>query len=104
MTASYDSDTEHEEGAKEGLQRSARYPLYVTEKELRRRLGLSEVVWRKAVKELERAGLPKRNPLMAGKRYWPAVQEFLLEYEKQGNIRPTSSGEKKPEANWDAVR
>jgi hypothetical protein len=51
--------------------------LYVSDEELRQRLGVGEDALRVAVKQLERNGFPKKDPLFSKKRYWPAVKAFL---------------------------
>lgn len=51
--------------------------LYVSDDELRRRLGVGEDTLRVAIKQLEHNGFPKKDPLFGKKRYWPAVQAFL---------------------------
>jgi hypothetical protein len=37
-------------------------------------------IWRDAATILERNGLPKRDPLMCNRRLWPAVKEWLDQY------------------------
>jgi len=51
--------------------------LYVSDDEIRQRLGVGEDTLRVAIKQLERNGFPKKDPLFGKKRYWPAVQAFL---------------------------
>lgn len=51
-------------------------PLYVTEAEIARRLGISPRKWAEAARTLGRQGLPPQEYLF-GKRYWPAVKAFL---------------------------
>lgn len=53
-------------------------PLYLSDAELVKRLGIGEKTGRVAFRELERArGFPQKDPLFADKRYWPAVKAFL---------------------------
>lgn len=53
-------------------------PLFVSDTELIRRLGVGEKTARVAIRELERnRGFPKKDALFADKRYWPAVKAFL---------------------------
>jgi len=49
-----------------------RQGLFPCEAEIARRLSQSEKRWRGIVRQLEREGLPKIDPLMGG-RFWPAV-------------------------------
>src|SRR5262249_8429825 len=48
--------------------------LFVTEKEMCRRIGVSVQTGRIA---LERQGFPRKQPLFGNRRYWPAVRHFL---------------------------
>lgn len=59
--------------------------LYLPEREVAKRLGMSEDRWRMARKVLESDGLPPRNPLMGG-RYWPAVKAFFDRREGLGSL------------------
>lgn len=52
-------------------------PLFLTEAEIARRTGVSARQWRAAAHALEKQGLPKRDPLFAKRRHWPAVRDFL---------------------------
>lgn len=49
--------------------------LFPCEAEIARRLSQDPAAWPSKAIVLERAGLPKIDPLM-GARYWPAVQAF----------------------------
>jgi hypothetical protein len=51
--------------------------LYLTEGEIAARVGMSERDWEAAARVLERAGLPKGDPVFNGRRYWPAVKAYL---------------------------
>lgn len=51
--------------------------LYKTDREIARLVGVGEKRWRANAVVLERAGLPKRDPLFSDRRYWPAVKAFL---------------------------
>jgi hypothetical protein len=53
-----------------------RQGLFPCEAEIARRLSQSEKRWRGIVRQLEREGLPKIDPLMGG-RFWPAVVAFF---------------------------
>lgn len=60
-------------------------PLYPSEERIVREIfgeATSELkkIWREAVPILERNGLPKKNPLFGGRRYWPAVENWLKWY------------------------
>lgn len=53
-------------------------PLYVSDAEIVRRLGVSPKTAGRAIASLEaHQGFPPRDNLFAGKRYWPAVKAFL---------------------------
>lgn len=51
--------------------------LYLTDAELRRRLGIPDKAFRQVLPELERRGFPKKQPLFGNRRYWPKVKEYL---------------------------
>lgn len=51
--------------------------LFVSDKELFRRLGVGPTTGRVAVRTLEAQGFPRKQPLFCNKRYWPAVRHFL---------------------------
>ena len=51
--------------------------LYKTDTEIAARLGVSIDLWRANAVVLEKSGLPKRDPMFARKRYWPAVRAFF---------------------------
>jgi len=53
-----------------------RQGLFPCEGEIARRLSQSEKRWRQIVRQLEREGLPKIDPIMGG-RFWPAVVAFF---------------------------
>lgn len=53
-----------------------RQGLFPCEAEIARRLSQSARRWRGIVRQLERDGLPKVDPLM-GARFWPAVVAFF---------------------------
>jgi hypothetical protein len=50
--------------------------LFLCEAELARRLGIGERRWRQMVPQLEREGLPRKDPAI-GRRFWPAVETFF---------------------------
>lgn len=53
--------------------------LWITDDEMRQRLGLDDVDGRAAIQELDRQGvLPQKWPLFGNKRWWPAVLNFFL--------------------------
>ena len=60
-----------------GLLRGSEYPLYLSEKQIAARVGVGLRTWSIAASALEKAGLPKGDPLFCRRRYWPAVKEFL---------------------------
>ncbi|HZV05539.1 MAG TPA: hypothetical protein VE999_10690 [Gemmataceae bacterium] len=51
--------------------------LFVSDKELFRRLGVGPTTGRVAVRTLESQGFPRKQPLFGNRRYWPAVRHFL---------------------------
>jgi hypothetical protein len=54
--------------------------LFVTDAELIRRLGVPEKKARQALRMLDqerRSGFPQKSAFWSGRRYWPAVREFL---------------------------
>jgi hypothetical protein len=53
-----------------------RQGLFPCEAEVARRLSQSEKRWRQIVRQLEREGIPKIEPVMGG-RFWPAVVVFF---------------------------
>jgi hypothetical protein len=58
--------------------------LYLTERAIAKRIGVGLKTWRAAAYVLEKAGLPTGDPLFCGRRYWPAVKEFLDRRNKFG--------------------
>ncbi len=52
--------------------------LYLTDAELIRRLGVPEKTLRPLLPGLEKNyGFPPKSPLFGGRRYWPAVKNWL---------------------------
>lgn len=52
--------------------------LYLTDAELIRRLGVPERIMRPMLPSLERKyGFPQKDPFFGGRRYWPAVKQWL---------------------------
>ena len=76
-----------------------RQGLFPCEAEIARRLSQSEKRWREIARQLERAGLPKIDPVMGG-RFWPAVVAFFRAQHGLGNIIPS---EPDGEEHWDAA-
>ncbi len=77
---------------------SGDYPLYLSEGATAARVGVHIGKWREIARVLERDGLPKRNPLFAGKRYWPSVRAFLDAFEGIGqHVHVGQQGKE----NWD---
>lgn len=77
-------------------------PLYMTEGEIAAALRMSAPTWRKTALRLESEGFPRRDPLFANRRYWPACKAFL---DERHGLNPDSSnyGDSSVEAmeNWD---
>jgi len=62
-------------------------PLFMTDEEIAPRIAskLTAIESKAMAIIYERHGLPKRDPLMGGRRYWPAVVRFFeLQYGIQG--------------------
>lgn len=75
--------------------------MYLSDTEIRERLNIPERRWRPAVEHFERQGFPKVDPLI-GKRYWPAVETWLLQrYSVDATLRNPDPEE---EENWDALK
>ena len=51
--------------------------LFLTEGEIALRVGVSALDWQAAAHVLERSGLPRPDPLLGQRRYWPSVRAFL---------------------------
>ena len=52
--------------------------IYLTDKQIASRLGLSPNKWESIAPVLEREGAPRRDALFDDKRCWPALLEFLV--------------------------
>lgn len=62
--------------------------LYLTDAELIRRLGVPEKTLRPLLPGLEKNyGFPAKSPLFGGRRYWPAVKNWL---DKHNGLRVDS--------------
>jgi hypothetical protein len=72
---------------------------FLTDAQIAGRWGVCDKTARRAMKALERAGgFPKKDPLFGGKRYWPAVDDFMRR--RAGlSIAPVSTADGKE--NWD---
>lgn len=60
-------------------------PLYMTDAEIIRRMGVPEKVARQTIRALDampRSTFPKKNPLWGGRRHWPSVRAYLENHEK----------------------
>ena len=75
--------------------------MYLTDTEIRERLNIPEKRWSPAVQHFERQGFPRRDPLV-GKRYWPAVEVWLLKRYSDGF--PLRNAEPEEMENWDALK
>ena len=65
-------------------------PLYLTDAQIGRRLGLSAAATARVLAELDRQRwdrrkFPQPDPLFEGKRFWPAVEQWFLDY---NGVRP----------------
>ena len=54
--------------------------LYITDAELIRRLGVPEKIGRAVIQELDakKTGFPPKQKLWGNRRFWPAVEAYLL--------------------------
>jgi hypothetical protein len=78
-------------------------PLYATDDEIAELvLGSKAYRWPNIVRQLERDGLPARNHLIAGLRYFPAVIAFFDVREGVRTAEGDDPVEDGPE-NWDPV-
>ena len=75
--------------------------MFLTDTEIRERLNIPEKRWRPVVQHFERQGFPRVDPLI-GKRYWPAVETWLLQRYAGGPLPRTPEPEE--EENWDALK
>lgn len=62
--------------------------LFPCETEIARRLSQTLPEWKAKAAILERAGLPRIDPLMGG-RFWPAVEEYWRRRYSLSNIEPS---------------
>ncbi|MAU94680.1 MAG: winged helix-turn-helix domain-containing protein [Fulvimarina sp.] len=53
------------------------FPLFVTDAQAAKRIGLPLELYRPAVAALERQGFPRPDPMFHDRRYWPAIRAFL---------------------------
>lgn len=73
--------------------------MYLSDNEIRQRLNIPEKKWRPVVTYFERQGFPRKDPLV-GMRYWPAVENWLLQRYSGGLALRTPDLEETE--NWDA--
>jgi hypothetical protein len=74
------TDAHDHEPKEKRTRKTRRGGLFVNDAELIERLGVPENVAYQALRMLDedpRSGFPKKDPFWGGKRYWPAVEEFL---------------------------
>lgn len=71
--------------------RVAEAELYLTDEEIAERVGVGVDKWRENARVLEPAGLPKRDRLFCGRRYWPAVKAFLDRRNGLGGALPANT-------------
>lgn len=75
--------------------------MYLSDTEIRQRLNIPEKKWKPAVAHFERQGFPRRDPLV-GMRYWPAVENWLLQrYSASASLQTPEPDEAE---NWDALK
>jgi hypothetical protein len=62
--------------------------LYLSDKEIAARVGVTAHEWTATATVLERYGLPRRDPLFDNRRCWPAVEAFLIDRATPARTRP----------------
>jgi len=75
--------------------------LYLSDSQIRQKLGIAEKRWRLIKGQLERDGLPMPDALV-GKRYWPAVEAWLSRRHGIDDTVPVSPVQAME--NWDALK
>jgi hypothetical protein len=76
--------------------------LYKTEAEIAAMVGLGPAEWQRVAAELERQGLPLRDPLFLHRRYWPAVKAFLDR--RHGLLHDAVPAAADGRENWDGYQ
>jgi hypothetical protein len=69
--------------------------LYVTEKEMARRIGVDWPTLRPTIEAMDsnpKSGFPKKDKLFGNRRYWPAVHVWLDQYNRMPNVGPGREG------------
>jgi DNA-binding Lrp family transcriptional regulator len=66
--------------------------LFVTDEQLAAKLGVSADTLRPAIRTLEKRGFPRRDPLFGNKRFWPAVEAYLLSLYSVGTLPSAPDG------------
>lgn len=59
--------------------------IYLSDREIAKRLGMSVIEWTATATVLERSGLPRRSPMFQDRRHWIAVQDFLYSRERRNS-------------------
>lgn len=71
-------------------------PQFLSDAEIGRRLGIAEGEWPRVRTAFEREGMPAKDPI-AKKRFWPAVEQWLLNRHGISNSVPVPPDGKE---NW----
>lgn len=71
-------------------------PLYLKDAEIGDRLGIAKSDWPRVRQQFESEGLPKPDPITK-KRFWPAVEQWLLNRHGISNSVPVPQDGKE---NW----
>lgn len=71
-------------------------PLYINDTEISARLGIAKDEWPRVRQQFERDGLPAKDPVVK-KRFWPAVERWLLNRHGISNSVPVPPDGKE---NW----
>ena len=77
-------------------------PIFLPDAEIAKRVSMSAGEWEAAATVLERAGLPRRDPLFKHQRCWPRVRDFL--YRRAGGALPDDTETTGIVENLDALR
>lgn len=76
-------------------------PLYLTEAEIAARVGVAPADWQHIASTLEKSGLPRASQLFGGKRYWPAVRDFLDRWEGRRAVSAPSNPARDGVETWE---
>lgn len=72
--------------------------LYLSDEEIRKRVGIGRAKWAGIVRTLEPDGFPKKDPLIGNKRFWPAVRHFF--FRRAGLDGILNGGDSPDDEDW----